>query len=71
MHEIMEFSVTSSALDNWQQNIVKLLVISQTIHTVCWEDDYLRSHVLRAYCNKHFESKQGNSITIFGRRPNN
>ena len=31
----------------------------------------LRSHVLRAYCNKHFESKQANSITLFGRRPNN
>ena len=58
MHEIMEFCVTSSlALDNWEQNIVKLLAISQTIHTVCWEDDYLRSHVLRAYCNKHFEIK--------------
>ena len=28
----------------------------------------LRSHVLRAYCN--FESKQANSITLFGRRPN-
>ena len=28
----------------------------------------LRSHVLRAYCN---ESKQGNSITLIGRRPNN
>ena len=29
----------------------------------------LRSHVLRAYCN--FESKHANSITLFGRRPNN
>ena len=29
----------------------------------------LRSHVLRAYCN--FESKQANSTTLFGRRPNN
>ena len=29
----------------------------------------LHSHVLRAYCN--FESKQANSITLFGRRPNN
>ena len=28
----------------------------------------LSSHVLRAYCN--FESKQANSITLFGRRPN-
>ena len=28
----------------------------------------LRSHILRAYCN--FESKQANSITPFGRRPN-
>ena len=28
----------------------------------------LRSHVLCAYCN--FESKQANSITLFGRRPN-
>ena len=28
----------------------------------------LRSHVLRANCN--FESKQANSITLFGRRPN-
>ena len=28
----------------------------------------LRSHVLRAFCN--FESKQTNSITLFGRRPN-
>ena len=28
-----------------------------------------RSHVLRAYCN--FESKQANSTTLFGRRPNN
>ena len=28
----------------------------------------LLSHVLRAYCN--FESKQANSITLFGRRPN-
>ena len=28
----------------------------------------LRSYVLRACCN--FESKQGNSITLFGRRPN-
>ena len=67
----MEFCVTSSsALDNWEQNIVKLLAISQTVHTVCSEDDYLLSHVLRAYCNKHFESKQANSITLFGRRPN-
>ena len=30
---------------------------------------WLRSHVLRAYCN--FESKQANLITLFGRRPNN
>ena len=30
---------------------------------------FLRSHVLRAYCN--FESKQANSITLYGRRPNN
>ena len=116
------------------KNLVKLLAISQTIHTVCGEDDLfskgkftllnslfhslyfvfpkrsfsfadlfavrylwvvrkedkccvvtqrtadifvawlvyfacLRSHVLRAYCN--FESKQANSITLFGRRPNN
>ena len=116
------------------KNIVKLLAISQTIHTVCCEDDHfpkgkfklfnslfhsvwlvfpkslfsvadlfavrylwdvctddkccvvtrrvadicvawlvylarLLSHVLRAYCN--FESKQANSITLFGRRPNN
>ena len=29
---------------------------------------FLRSHVLRAYCN--FESKQANSITLFERRPN-
>ena len=29
----------------------------------------LRSHVLRAYRN--FESKQANSVTLFGRRPNN
>ena len=29
----------------------------------------IRSHVLRASCN--FESKQANSITLFGRRPNN
>ena len=29
----------------------------------------LRSHVLRDYCN--FESKQANTITLFGRRPNN
>ena len=29
----------------------------------------LQLHVFRAYCN--FESKQGNSITLFGRRPNN
>ena len=118
-------------------NIVKLLAISQTIHAVCYEDDYfpkgrfklfsnslfhpvypvffqkvcflliadlfavrylwvvrnednccvvkkraadirvawlvylayLRSHLLRAYCN--FESKQANSITLFGRRPYN
>ena len=115
--------------------LCQLLAISQTIHTVCCEDDYfpkgkcklfqsrlfysvylvfpkilfpvadlftvrylwvvcnedkwcvltqrvadvrvawllylasLRSHVLRAYCN--FESKQANSITLFGRRPNN
>ena len=28
-----------------------------------------RSHVLRAYCK--FESKQANSITLFGPRPNN
>ena len=41
MHEIMKFCVTSSlALDNWEQNIIKLLAISQTIHTVCCEDDY-------------------------------
>ena len=112
------------------ENIVKLLAISQTIHIVCCDDDYfpkakilnylivwfhlvylvfpkslfsiadlftvcylwvvcnedkccvvtqraadirvswlvclacLRSHVLRAYCN--FESKQANSITLFG-----
>ena len=29
----------------------------------------LRPHVLRAYCN--FESKQANSISLSGRRPNN
>ena len=54
----MEFWVTlySLALDNEEQNIVKLLAISQTIDTVCWDDDYSRSHILRAYCNKHFES---------------
>ena len=41
MHEIMEFCVTSPlVLDNWEQNIVKPLAISQTIHTVCCEDDY-------------------------------
>ena len=28
----------------------------------------LRSHILRAYCN--LESKQANSISLFGRRPN-
>jgi len=32
-------------------------------------NSYLRSHVLRAYCN--FESKQANLITLFVRRPNN
>ena len=41
MHEIMEFCVTSPlVLDNWEQNIVKPLAISQTIHNVCCEDDY-------------------------------
>ena len=40
MHEIMEVCETSLALNSWEQNIVKLLAISQTIHTVCWEDDY-------------------------------
>ena len=41
MHEIMEFCVTSPlVLDNWEQNIVKPFAISQTIHTVCCEDDY-------------------------------
>ena len=41
MHEIMEFCVTCPlVLDNWEQNIVKPLAISQTIHTVCCEDDY-------------------------------
>ena len=30
---------------------------------------YLRSHVLRAYCN--FESKRAISKTLLGRRPNN
>ena len=29
----------------------------------------LHLHVFRAYCN--FKSKQANSITLFGRRPNN
>ena len=29
----------------------------------------LHLHVFHAYCN--FESKQANSITLFGRRPNN
>ena len=29
----------------------------------------VHSHVLRAYCN--FESKQLNTITLFGRHPNN
>ena len=38
MHEIMEFCVTSPL--GWEQNIVKHLAISQTIHTVCCEDDY-------------------------------
>ena len=34
------------------------------VYLVC-----LRSHVLRAYCN--FELKKANSITLFGRHPNN
>ena len=111
------------------KNIVKLLAISQTIHTMCCEEDYfpkgkfklfnslfhsvyfvfpkslfsiadlftvrhlwvvcnedkccvvilrgrhsrrlagLCSHILSAHCN--FKSKQANSITLFGRRPNN
>ena len=38
--------------------------VAWLVYLVC-----LRSHVLRAYCN--FESKQANSITLFGRRPNN
>ena len=40
MHEIMEFCVTSLALDNWEQKYFKLLAISRTIYTVCCEDDY-------------------------------
>ena len=103
------------------KNIVKLLAISQTIHTMCCEDiiisqrenlnqkvcfllqfvrhglsvgcicddnkccvvtyrgaktriawlvylDCLCSHILHTYCN--FESKQANSITLFGQCPN-
>ena len=38
--------------------------VAWLVYLVC-----LRLHVLRAYCN--FESKQANSITLFGRRPNN
>ena len=40
LHEIMEFCVTSLATTE-NKNIVKLFAISQTIHTVCCEDDYL------------------------------
>ena len=112
-----------------RKNIVKIMAISQTIHTVCWEDNYFSNrkfnlfnslfhsvylvlpkscfllkiclpcvicgtyvmkinavswhsvretsaslglaclclHVFHAYCN--FESKEANSITLFGRRP--
>ena len=45
-----EFCVTSSlALDNWEQNIVKLLVISQTIHTVCCKDNYFPKGNLKLF----------------------
>ena len=44
------FCVTSSlALDNWEQNIVKLLVISQTIHTVCCKDNYFPKGNLKLF----------------------
>ena len=46
----VEFCVTSSlALDNWEQNIVKLLVISQTIHTVCCKDNYFPKGNLKLF----------------------
>ena len=54
MHKIIEFCVTSSlALDNWY--IVKLLAISQTIHTVCCEDDYFQTGNLKLF-NSMFQS---------------
>ena len=56
MHEIMKFCVTSSlALDNWEQNIIKLLAISQTIHTVCCEDDYFPKGKFKSF-NTFFHS---------------
>ena len=59
MHEIMEFCVTSSlARDNWEQkiNVVKLLAISETIHTVCCEDDYFskgKSKIFNSFSLSH------------------
>ena len=54
MHKIIEFCVTSSlALDNWY--IVKLLAISQTIHTVCCEDDYFQKGNFKLF-NSMFQS---------------
>ena len=48
---------------NLKVNAVLWHTARQTVYLAC-----LPSHVLRAYCN--FESKQANSITLFGRRPN-
>ena len=48
---------------NLKINAVLWHTARQTVYLAC-----LPSHVLRAYCN--FESKQANSITLFGRRPN-
>ena len=38
--------------------------VAQPVYLAC-----LHSHVWRSYCK--FESKQANSITLFGPRPNN
>ena len=57
MHEIMEFLLLfwSSRTDLESKNIVELLAISQTIHTMCCEDDYFPKGKFRLY-NSLFHS---------------
>ena len=56
MQKIMELCVTSLALDNWEQKkIVQLLAMSQTIHSVCCEDNYFPKEKFKLF-NSLFHS---------------